>query len=299
MLAVFCVNAAWRSANLARKITSLRHATTRRSGGDHAGIDDGHAASDQRPDPVRSRLSRRSGDRRARDRRRHPSLHLCGRASTHQAHGAGAQAARHEPRRPRRHTGLEHPSPFRNVLRGAGHGLRAPHRQPAAVSRTARLHHQSCRRPSVVHRPRHAAARRGDRAAAQDDRGLCRDVRARAHARDEARERPLLRRASREGERGRLRLAGVRREVRLDHLLHVGHDGQSQGRDLFAPRRDPADDDLLQFRLPAGPCRGRSRGDDADGAPLPRQWLEHAVHGSLYRLEAGAARPQLRARQAL
>ena len=42
-------------------------------------------------------------------------------------------------------------------------------------------------------------------------------------------------------ERRRLRLAGVRRKIGLHHLLHLGHDRQSQGRDLFAPRRDPAD----------------------------------------------------------
>ena len=163
--------------------------------------------------------------------------HLCRGSSAHQAHGAGAQAARHEARRPRRHAGLEYASPFRDVLRGARHGLCAAHRQSATVSRTARLHHQPRRRPTAVHRPRHAADRRGDRAAAEDGRSLRRDVLARTDAGDEACERPLLRRALGNGERCWLRLAGVRRKVRIHHLLHVGHDGQSQGRDLFAPRR--------------------------------------------------------------
>lgn len=270
-----------------------------RSGGDNAGIDDGHAAADQWPDPVCRRLSRRGRDRRARNRGRYPSLYLCRRPSAHQAHGAGAQAARHEARRSRRDAGLEYPSPFRDVLRRARHGLRAAHRQSAAVSRTARLHHQSRRRSRPLRRPRHAADCRGDRAAADDDRSLRGHVVARAHAGDEACERALLRGASRQGERYRFRLAAVRREIRLHHLLHLGHDGQSQGRDLFAPRRDPADHDVLQLRLPHRACRRRARGDDADGAAVSRQWLEHAVHGALYRFEAGVARPQLRARKTL
>ncbi|MGY4336766.1 hypothetical protein ACVWW3_001672 [Bradyrhizobium sp. LM2.9] len=179
-----------------------------------AGIDDGHAASDQRPDPVCRGLSRRGRGRRARDRGRHPSLHLCGRPSAHQAHGAGLEAARHEGRRPRRHAGVEYAPSLRDVLRRAGHGLCAAHRQPAAVSRTARLHRQSRRGPAAVHRPRYAADRGGDRAAARLDRSLCRDVLARANAGNQACQRPLLRGASGTRERRRLRLAGVRRKNR-------------------------------------------------------------------------------------
>lgn len=94
-------------------------------------------------------------------------------------------------------------------------------------------------------------------------------------------------------------MAALRRARRLDHLLYLGHHRQSQGRRLFASRRGAADDAGGVLRFPPGTPAWQPRSDDADGADVPRQCLEHALSLLLHRRETGAARAQLRTRQAL
>ena len=91
-------------------------------------------------------------------------------------------ALRRALRRPRRHAGLERLPPPGAVLRGLRLGRGAAHAQPAPASRPDRLDRRPCRRPGAVLRPDLPAAGRGDRRARQDDQGLRRDDRPRAHA---------------------------------------------------------------------------------------------------------------------
>ena len=121
-----------------------------------------------------------------------------------------------ELRRPRRDAGLERLPPHGAVLRGLGIGRRAAHAQPAPAPGPGRLDRRPCRRPDPVLRPDLPAADRGDRLAREDDQGLRRDDRSRAHARRGRSGDPepaLLRGADRRRGR-RLRVARVRREQR-------------------------------------------------------------------------------------
>ena len=98
-----------------------------------------------------------------------------------------------------------------------------------------------------------------------------------AHARDFAPQRLVLRNPARGRERG-LRVADLRRARRVLALLHLGHDGQSQGRALQPPL-DPA---ARHGRLPEqrhGHLRPRRA--DADRADVPRQRLVAALSGLL------------------
>ena len=89
----------------------------------------------------------------------------------------------------------------------------------------------------------------------------------------------LLRGPAGGGEAEGFRMADVRREVGLHHLLHIRHDRQSEGRRLFAPRRRAAGDDLLELRVSAG-ASGRRARSHVPMAAVSRQRLEHAVHGA-------------------
>ena len=95
-----------------------------------------------------------------------------------------------------------------------------------------------------------------------------------------------------------LRLARFRRAQRLDAVLHLGHHRQPEGRALFAPLGAAGGDAVRALRH-AGCAERRARDDDADGADVPRQCLAVPVPGADDRRAAGAARAQLRARQAL
>ena len=97
----------------------------------------------------------------------------------------------------------------------------------------------------------------------------------------------------------RLRVAAVRREAGLGDLLHLGHDRPAQGRGQHAPLDDPEraghEHGRHDRRLPLG----HARGGDADRADVPRQRLADGLYRAAQRPDTGAARPQLRARQAL
>ncbi len=117
------------------------------------------------------------------------------------------------------------------------------------------------------------------------------DDRPRPHAGIDDDSRPaLLRRAGR-SRRRQLPVAAVRRKHRIEHLLHVGNDRQSERRGLQPPL-----DAAAQFRPGDARCDGRqlARRDPAGGADVPRQRLGRAVCGADDRRQAGLPRPASR-----
>ena len=203
------------------------------------------------------------------------------RAAGRQCHGA----ARRRPRRQGRHPGLERLPPPGALLRRLGHGRGAAHRQPEALHRADRLHRQPCRGPGAVRRPDLRAAAGRHRRPAGHGRACRGDDRRSTHAGDLARQRLLLRDPARRRERG-LCVARLRRTGRVLALLHLGHDGQSQGRALQPPL-DPA---ARHGRLPEqrhGTLRPRR--DHADRADVSRQRVVAALSGLPHRRRHGAA----------
>ena len=85
----------------------------------------------------------------------------------------------------------------------------------------------------------------------------------------------------------RLRLAALRRAHGLVPLLHVGHDGQSEGRALFASL-----DGAARVRRGAARCDGplRARRDPARRADVPCERVGHAARRAARRREARASR---------
>ncbi len=95
-------------------------------------------------------------------------------------------------RRPRGDAGLERLPPHGAVLRRVRLGRGAAHPQPAPASRPDGLDRRPRRRPDPVLRPDLPAAGRGGRLARQDDQGLRRDDRPRAHAGRQRHSRPAV-----------------------------------------------------------------------------------------------------------
>ena len=129
--------------------------------------------------------------------------------------------------------------------------------------------------PAIARRSPHRAARTG---------------------RDEPADRRDARRAGRVRERGRLRLARVRRMDRVGAVLHLGDDRPAEGRPLHAP----LDLAARLRRLAAGRHPGVEPRRDLSGRPdVPRLRLERAVLRADERREARIARPPSRRRQPL
>jgi acyl-CoA synthetase (AMP-forming)/AMP-acid ligase II len=147
--------------------------------------------------------------------------------------------------RPRRHAGLEHPSPFRDLLRVSGMAAICHTINPRLFPEQI-LHRQPRRRPLRLLRPDLPAA---DREALAPH---CKGVKGWVAMTDEAHMpesslEPAVLRGTAGGAEGRLRMAGVRREHRVLAVLHLGHHRQPEGRALLAPldgaarlRRQPA-----------------------------------------------------------
>ena len=175
---------------------------------DAAAAADLHAAHPCRAAP------RRAADRVAPRRGRHPPHHLprAGRALA--PHGQRARGAGRQVRRPRRHAGLERLPPHGAVLRGVGLGRGAAHAQPAPAPRPGGLDRRPRRRPGAVLRPDLPAADRGHRLAREDDQGVRRDDRPRAHAGIEQGARPAVLRGADRRRQRRLHVAELRREHR-------------------------------------------------------------------------------------
>ena len=155
-----------------------------------------------------------------------------------------------------------------------GHRRRVPHHQSAPVPGADRLHHQPRGRPvrvlvDLTFVP--LVEKLAEHCKHVQGWVLMTDKR--AHAADQARQRAVLRGSGQRPLR-RLTTGPVRREHGLLALLHLGHDGQPQGRALLPPL-----DVAARLRgLPArcvelvGPRRG-----DAGGAHVPRQRLGPAL----------------------
>jgi fatty-acyl-CoA synthase len=84
-------------------------------------------------------------------------------------------------------------------------------------------------------------------------------------------------------------LAAVRREHRLQHVLHQRHHGQPQGRAVQPPLQHAA---RLCAALPDVMCLS-ARDGAARGAHVPRQCLGPAVFGGAHGLQAGLPGPAL------
>ena len=186
--------------------------------------------------------ARRARSRVALGRRPAPPDDLRASARARAQGGATPATRRSRARRPGGDACLEHVAASRDLVRHHRHRRGLPHDQSAAVSRADRLHRQSRRRPVDVPRP-HLRAADGEAAGqAADGRALRGADRRRAHAADGAAQRRRLRGMDRRGRR-RFPLGVVRREHRRRHVLHVGHDRQSEGRRLLAPLQRAAFDD--------------------------------------------------------
>ena len=120
---------------------------------------------------------------------------------------------------------------------------------PGTRARRAALHSRSCR-----------AARRRDRCGAATRTAARRSACARSASAERAR-----RRAARDG----ARTSAHRRRRRLDAALHVGHDGQAEGRALHATAAPATSGPHFIDALGLGARRLDPRGD----AALPRQRL--------------------------
>jgi hypothetical protein len=224
---------------------------------------------------------------------RHPPLYLQGCPPPLAPTGAGAAVARRQGRGPRRHAGLEHPSPFRDLFRRLGHGRDLPHHQSAPVPRADFLHRQPRRRPRHLLRREFRRPDRGPGAALPRRQGLGRALRPRGNA-GQRDPQPALLRGTAGGAEGRLRVAGVRREHRVLAVLHLGHHGQPQGCALLAPLHGAA---CLRFQPARRPRRLGARLHPAGGADVPRQCLGPALCLLADRRQAGDARPAPRRRQ--
>ncbi len=205
---------------------------------------------------------------------------------------AAAGEGRHQARRPRRDARLEYLAAPRDLVRHHRHRRGLSHHQSAAVSGADRLHRQSCRRPADV--PRHdLRAADGEAAGQAADHPALRDPdRRRAYAADDAAQRGPLRGVDRRGRR-RFHLEIVRRKHRLRHVLHVGHDRQSEGRRLLASLQRAALDGGAHARCVRPLGAGHHH---AGGAVLPRQWLDHRILGADGRRAAGPAGHEARRR---
>ncbi len=233
-------------------------------------------------------LSRRPGSRDADGGGTDHAHHLQGHSSEGAQGRTGADETRHEGRRRRRHHGLEHGAPSGGLVRHHGDGRCLPHAEPAPLRRAARLHHQSRRGQARLPRPDLRADPRGDRGQAAQGEGLCHHDGQGPHAGNEAAERALLR--GNRGSRGRqLQMGGSGRERRLRPLLHLGHDGQSEGRALFAPFQRAAFDGGQHGRRARHEIGGR---DPAGGADVPCERLGHRLRGARRRREDRDARRQ-------
>ena len=208
----------------------------------------------------------------------------------------GPREARGAAGQPGRHLRLERrPSP-RALLRRALHGRGAPSLEPAPRRRGDCVHREPRRGRGALRRP--LAAPRGGEARSPPEVGAA----IRGDGRHRTRRRLLVARRRLRGaaplRHRRLRLASARRERGRGHVLHVRHDGPSQGRRVLAPLDLPAHPGHQPRRLlrVAG-----ERHRDARGADVPRHGL-----GSSLRLrdaggedrDAGPAPPAPRPRRA-
>ena len=190
---------------------------------------------------------------------------------------------------------MERLSPLRALLRRVGHGRDHSHDQSAPVPRAARVHRRSRAGCVRVLRRDVRAAGFPARAGVPRRAWLDRVDRPRARSGNSRRGNGVLRRPAHCGGR-RLRMAAIRGEHRVGALLHVGHDGKSQGRPLQPPVHGAA-------RI----CRGAARCQEllrakrraADRAHVPRQCLGHSVFRPARRREAGAARARARRQERL
>jgi hypothetical protein len=171
---------------------------------------------------------------------------------------------------------------FRRLRSGAG----AAHDQSSTAPGADRLDRQPCRRQGLVLRPDLPAPGRGHRRALPDRAALGVDVRPGPYAGREQDPGPaLLRGAARQWLR-HLRLAGVRREHGVVHVLHVGHDRPPQGRAV----QPPVDGAALPGRGAARcPERVGARRHPPGRADVPRQRLGIAVRRADGRLQARAS----------
>ena len=95
---------------------------------------------------------------------------------------------------------------------------------------------------------------------------------------------------------GTLEMARLRRAHGIVALLHLGHDGQPQGRALLAPLDDDPFDHGVQRRGDPDESRHHLA---AGGADVPRQCLGPGLCRADVRRQAGVPRPQARRRQRL
>ena len=259
-------------------------------------FDDAAAAADLFAACSRRAAPRRAGGGVAPGRGRHPSHDVPRARGAIAADGQRPRRPRHQERRPRRDAGLERPSPHGALLRGLGIGIRAAHAQPAPAPRPGRLHRRPRRGPGAVLRSHLPASGGSDRQSRQDHQDLRRDDRPRPHAGRKQDRQPALLRGARRGEQRFVRLADLRREPGVVALLHVGDDGQPEGRPL-QPSLDPA------AHLRDRPSRraqllGQGR-DPAGRADVPRQRLGPAVRRLHDGIEARLSRPRPRRQVAL
>ena len=176
------------------------------------------------------------------------------------------------------------------VVRHHGHGRGLPHAQSAPDLRAARGHGRAvaaraCWSSARTSLPLARADRRGravDRAAAGHRCARRTPRRCRRGSSVCALE-PLIAQA-----RGDVRLGRLRRDHALRPVLHLGHHGRAQGRDLHASLELPA-----HAARAAGRRHGhqRARQRAGRGADVSRQCLGPAVRRAGRRREAGAARP--------
>ena len=194
-----------------------------------------------------------------------------------------------EVRRPRRHAGVERLPPHGAVLRGVGLGRRAAHAQPAPASRPGRLDRRPCRRPGPVLRPDLPAADRGDRLAREDDQGLRRDDRPRAHAGASSKvpEPAVLRGADRRRERRASRGPSSTRTRPRRCCYTSGTTGNPKGA-LYSHRST-----LLHTYAAALPDALEllgARRDPAGGADVPRQRLGPALRRPAWSAPSSSSR---------
>ena len=256
-----------------------------RGEGTHAWTDAAASAFDFDPRRLRRSLARGTRDRLARRRRRDASLDLRRGRDAGEKAGQRARRAWPETRRPGRDARLEHLSSPRALLWRRLLGAGAAYGQPAPVPRAVAVHHPSRRGRLRVLRPGLRAAGRGTGAAPAACAGLGVAQRPRRRAPGQGRQAPRLRGSDRRG-LAAIRMAGPRRERRLDPLLHFRHHRQSEGGALQPPLDGAACLRRLRGRRPrAVGARFVPRG----GAALSRQRLERPVLRGDVRHEARAA----------
>ena len=245
-----------------------------RGEGTHAWTDAAASASDFDPGRLRRSLARGTRDRLARRRRRDSSLDL--RRGRDAGEKARQRARRAWPgtRRPRRDARLEQP------IVTSSSTMASPPRGGCCIRSTRACSPSSCSTSSITPRTPTCSSTRSSRRWSSNWRRVCRWCAAGCRSatapacRQVKVDNLLVYEELMAAASPRIRMAGPRRERRLDPLLHLRHHRQSEGRALQPPLDGVARLRRLRGRRPrAVGARFLPRG----GAALSRQRLERAV----------------------